>query len=496
MLKSSNLGARSIFSRLYWKIATIFLLLLTALAAIYVYLTAYSAQRYFEATHQRLNREVAAHIVKFMAPFQNGKVNKKEAERIFFNVMVTNPSVEVYLLDTAGHILTYQAPAGKVKLKQVSLKPIEQFIQAEGQIFIRGDDPRHANIQKIFSAAKVQQGQRIAGYIYVVLTSEEYISETQLLFKSHVLRLGGVTITITLVAALIIGLLAFWVITKNLNQIIQTVKKFREGDWHARIPFKAKGELGELAGTFNEMADTLLRNVEEASRTEKIRRELIGNISHDLRTPLAAVHGYAETMLMKKDTLTPEERNHFTSVILHSSERLKKLVDALFELSKLEARDIQIHAEPFVMAELMQEAFSEFTISAQHKGIRLSCESCENSAQVYADIGLMERVLQNLLDNAIKYTPTGGTVTLQLTRQPQGLEISVTDSGPGIPETMLPYLFDHYQQLSRGNTEGAGLGLVIVKKILELHQTQIHVKSKVGQGTRFWFQLPYYQPLV
>jgi signal transduction histidine kinase len=494
MKKSGNLGARSFFNRLYWKIAVIFMVLLTVLAAIYVYLTAYSAQRYFEATHQRLNREVAAHIVKFMVPFRNGKVNQKEAERIFFNVMVTNPSVEVYLLDTAGIILTYKAPAEKVKLKRVSLQPIRQFIQEEGQLFIRGDDPRHANIRKIFSAAKVQQGQRLVGYIYVVLTSEEYVSETALLFKSHVLRLGGLTVMITLVAALAIGLLAFWIITRNLNQIIQTVKRFREGDWNARIPFKSKGELGELAGTFNEMADTILRNVEEARRTEKLRRELIGNISHDLRTPLAAVHGYAETMLMKKDTLTAEERNHYTSVILHSSDRLKKLVDALFELSKLEAKDIQIHAEPFVMAELMQEAFSEFTIAAQHKGVRLSCESCENTAQVYADIGLMERVLQNLLDNAIKYTPAGGTVTLQLTCQPRLLEISVTDSGPGIPETMLPYLFDHYQQLSLGNKEGAGLGLVIVKKILELHQTQIFVKSKVGQGSRFWFQLPYYQP--
>jgi signal transduction histidine kinase len=311
-----------------------------------------------------------------------------------------------------------------------------------------------------------------------------------------VLRLGLLATTITLVAALAIGLLAFWVITKNLNQIIQTVKQFREGDWHARIPFKATGDLGELAGTFNEMADTLLRNTEELNRTEQLRRELIGNISHDLRTPLAAVHGYAETMLMKKDTLTAEERNRYTSVILQSSERLKKLVDALFELSKLEAKEIQAHPEPFVIAELLQEAYLEFIITAQHKGIKLLCEMCEDPSRVYADIGLLERVLQNLLDNAIKYTPAGGTVTLQLTRQQRVLEISVTDSGPGIPETMLPYLFDHYQRLSRANTDGAGLGLVIVKKILELHQTQIFVRTKLGQGTRFWFQLPYYQPPV
>lgn len=496
MAKSSKLEANSFISRLYWKIAIIFLLLLTVLAIIYVYLTAYSAQRYFEATHQRLNREVAAHIVEFMMPFQNGKVKQKEAERIFFNVMVTNPSVEVYLLDTVGNILAYHAPAGKIKLKRINLQRVKQFINARGQLFIRGDDPRHPQAQKIFSVAKVQRGKRVWGYVYVVLTSEEYVAETKLLLESHVLRLGLLTMTITLVAALLIGLLAFWVITKNLNQIIQTVKQFREGDWHARIPLKPTGDLGELAKTFNEMADTLLRNVEELNRTEKLRRELIGNISHDLRTPLAAVHGYAETMLMKKDSLTNEERNHYTSVILQSSDSLKKLVDALFELSKLEANEIQAHPESFVIAELLQEAYSEFRITAQQKGIRLICEMCEDPSLVYADIGLLERVLQNLLDNAVKFTPAGGTVILQLTRQQGVLEISVTDSGPGIPETMLPYLFDHYQRLSRANAEGAGLGLVIVKKILELHQIQIFVRSTLGQGTRFWFQLPYYQSPV
>ena len=493
MTNPNNLGARSFFSSLYWKIALTFLLLLTVLAVIYVYLTAVSAQRYFEATHQRLNREVAAHIVKFMAPFQNGTVQQKQAKRIFFNVMVTNPSVEVYLLDTAGVILTYKAPAGKVKLQQVSLQPIQQFIRVQGELFIRGDDPRHPDIQKIFSAAPVLQGRRVVGYIYVVLTSEEYIAETELMFRSHVVRLSILTIAITLVAALVIGLLAFWIITRNLNQIIQTVKQFREGNWHARIPFKAKGELGELAATFNEMADTLLRNVEELNRTEKLRRELIGNISHDLRTPLAAVHGYAETMLMKKDTLTAAERNQYTSVILQSSERLKKLVAALFELSKLEAQEVQIHPEPFVLAELIQEAMHAFKITAQQKEINLGCVHCENPARVYADIGLLERVLQNLLDNALKYTPSGGTVTLELTQQPKLLEISVLDTGPGIPESLLPYLFDHYQRYSQAHSEGAGLGLVIVKKILELHHTQIFVTSKLGQGTRFWFQLPIYQ---
>lgn len=326
MTHSAFLTIRIVQS-LYWKISLTFLLILAILAFSYVFTTAFSAKRYFEATHQRFNNEVAAHIAKFMPPFVEDTINHTQAKRVFFNVMVMNPSVEVYLLNPGGNILSYYAPDKKIIRKKVSLTPILEFIKTKGSVFILGDDPKSNSAQKIFSAAKVEKNNALLGYIYVVLASEEYDSATGLLLQGHIFKLGTKTMLITLVAAFIVGLLAFRFLMQNLDKIMQTVKRFREGNLQARIEVNSRDELAILAHTFNEMADTLEKNLEELKTVEKLRRELIANVSHDLRTPIAAVHGYAETIVMKKDALSPAERDRYTNIILQSTEKLAKLVD-------------------------------------------------------------------------------------------------------------------------------------------------------------------------
>jgi signal transduction histidine kinase len=485
-----------IFKSLYWKISLTFLLILLVLAFAYVYATAFSAKLYFEATHQRLNREVASHIAKFMSPFVNKTItlNNTQTKRVFFNVMVMNPSAEVYLLNSQGNILSYFAPEKKIIREKVSLTPILKFINTKGSIFILGDDPKSSNAMKIFSAAKVEKNNVLLGYIYVVLASEEYDSATGLLLQSHIFKLGTKTMLITLVAAFVAGLLAFRFIMQNLDKIMQTVKGFREGNLQARIKVNSRDELAELAHTFNEMADTLEKNLEELKTVEKLRRELIANVSHDLRTPIAAVHGYAETIVMKKDSLSPAERDRYTNIILQSTENLAKLVDQLFELSKLETIERKPHLEVFNIAELVQEVYHQYLILAGQKKIAMYCSNCHNNFFTRADIGMMERVLQNLIDNAIKYTPKEGTIFIRLSSQDNQLEILVSNTGPGIPTAYLPHIFERYShKLTSGSTvppSGMGLGLVIVKRILDLHGFTIDVQTQPEQETHFRFQLP------
>jgi signal transduction histidine kinase len=486
-----------ILQSLYWKISFTFLLILAILAFSYVFMTAFSAKLYFEATHQRLNNEVAAHIAKFMPPFVNDTINHTQAKRVFFNVMVMNPSVEVYLLNTQGDILSFYAPDKKIIRKKVSLTPILEFIETKGSAFILGDDPKSNSAQKIFSAAKVEKNNALLGYIYVVLASEEYDSATGLLLQSHIFRLGTKTILITLVAAFIVGLLAFHFIMQNLDKIMQTVKGFRKGNLQARIKVNSRDELAVLAHTFNEMADTLEKNLEELKTVEKLRRELIANVSHDLRTPIAAVHGYAETIVMKKDTLSKEEREHYTNIILQSTEKLTKLVDQLFELSKLEALERKPRLELFNIAELVQEVYHQYLILAGQKKISMNCINCHDNTFVLADIGMMERVLQNLIDNAIKYTPQEGAISIRLSYQDNQLDIIVSNTGPGIPAAYLPHIFERYSPKSTNGPafppSGMGLGLVIVKKILDLHGFIIDVQTQPNGETHFCFQLPIVQ---
>lgn len=266
----------------------------------------------------------------------------------------------------------------------------------------------------------------------------------------------------------------------------------------ARIPSKPGDEINTLAVVFNEMADTIVGNIENLKSMENLRRELVGNVSHDLRTPLAVIHGYVETLMIKNQELDEKERNKYLKIVLEGTERLKKLVNELFELSKLEAHQVSPVKEPFPINELIQDISQKYQLIAKEKNISISAKSSESNLLVYADVGLIERVLQNLIDNAIKFTPEKGKISIEInqTDKVDAVEIKVSDTGKGIPQDQMPFVFDRYHigdkriSLDKNST---GLGLAIVKKILEIHDSKILLNSKINQGTTFSFQLPQYQ---
>jgi signal transduction histidine kinase len=228
---------------------------------------------------------------------------------------------------------------------------------------------------------------------------------------------------------------------------------------------------------------------------DNLRRELVANVSHDLRTPLAAVQGYIETILLKSESLSEEDRKKYMHTILSSTERLKKLVEELFELSKLEARETKPKPEAFSIAELVQDVQQKNQIIAESKKIDLKLNFPYDLPLVYADIGMMEKVLQNLIDNAIKFTPAGGSVTIRLQNFGNKIITFVKDSGSGIRKDDLKYIFDRYHKADNksSSNEGLGLGLAIVKKILEIHNIKINVESKEGEGTTFSFEIDVYK---
>lgn len=479
-------------SKLYWKIFGVFVLIILTLGGIYIFIASQTALSYFEETNQRLNASVAKEIADNTRPFVNGTVNKAEAEKRFKNVMNLNPAAEIYLLDKRGKILGYSAPDSAVKRSTIALEPVEKFIATNGTVFIEGDNPRRTDSKKEFSAARIVHNGVHEGYIYIILGGDKYESVTSGLMDSYKLRIALASVAFTVLAALLIGLVAFLFITRDLNKIISHVKEFQKGDWHKRIHLNSGGDLGLLASTFNSMADTIAENIENIKAMEQSRLELIANVSHDLRTPLAVIQGYAETMLIKRDELTENEKEHYTQVVVKSATKLKKLVDELFELSKLEAKVIVPHFEPFSIAELLLDNVLKYRILAEEKGITIHTNIPKDTRLVYADVGLIDRVLQNLIDNALKFTPPNGTVIAGLKQMDGHIEVSIADSGIGIPPEKIPHIFERYMHSDyKGNDKaGVGLGLAIIKKILELHNTSVNVKSKVEEGSIFYFVLP------
>src|SRR5688572_20123027 len=464
---------------LFWRISILFFLILVLLGVIYTVITISMAKRYSDETTQRLNAHVASHMLLEVNPFVNGKVNEEALGKIMHSMMAVNPSLEVYLLNPQGKILSFVVLDKKVKLQYISVEPIQTFLEKEGKSLIYGDDPRNPGKTKIFSATAVYENGKHLGYVYMILASEESENIGTALHESYLLKIGVRSFVLTFVAAFIISMLILWLLMKSLRDIIQTVRKFSEGDLKPRIPVRSKGELADLSITVNTMADTILRNMDELKEVDKLRRDLIANISHDIRTPISIIHGYIETLIMKQGSLDAQKQQEYLQTIMKSTERLKRSMTDLFELSKLDSRQITLTIQLFFLLDLLQDLNRKYKLLAQERNIALETELPSKMPLVCADIALIERVLQNLIDNAFNYTPEKGKVKIKMEERSNKVNISVINTGPGIASEELPKIFDRYYKVEKNNSNrGTGLGLAIVKNILEIHHTDIQVFSE------------------
>lgn len=482
------------FNRLYWQISAIFLLILIVFTTITLYIAVNSARNYSVEVNQKLNWDLAKTTVNVIKPnFKNGKVNKDAVEDIVHSLMAINPSVEVYLLDPAGKILSYVAPEKVVKLENVSLVPIREFLNDKQHIIIYGDDPRNPGEKKTFSAAEVKEDGKLKGYVYIVLASQEYVSAAQMVMGSYILGLSIRSVIAILIITAVVGLLAIWLITKKLNVIVTGIRQFKAGNLKARITVKNNNELDTIGLVFNEMADTISKNIQELKETDEFRKELISNVSHDLRTPVASIQGYAETLILKKESIDATEQLKYLQIIYASCDKLKKLVSELFELSKLQTNQVKLNPEPFSIAELVSDIANKYRIISQKKGISMNTFIPTDLPMIEADLLLIDRVLQNLIDNAIKFCKEGDYININIRPDAPGkISINIADTGEGIHPDELPYIFERYYK-GKKYSESTGLGLAIVKKIIDLHKTDINVMSQPGKGTSFTFQLPVFQ---
>jgi len=224
-----------------------------------------------------------------------------------------------------------------------------------------------------------------------------------------------------------------------------------------------------------------------------LRGDLIANVSHDLRTPLALLRGYLETLLMKEDSLTAKRRRTYLEIAARQSKHLSTLVSELFELARLDFKGFQISPETFQLGELAQDVLKKFELAGEKKGISLEAEIRPALPFVRGDIGLIERVLDNLIDNAFKYTPAGGKISLSLVPKDGQVEVKVSDTGTGIPADEIPHIFERFYRADKSRTaysQGAGLGLAIAQRIVNLHGSEIAVESTPKAGTSFSFALP------
>ena len=496
---------------LFAKLSFALFLVVTLLGSGFFLIERYSTQSYYEEITQRLNSSIAMYVTGERQLMENFVVNSEALSLLAQQAMVINPTVEVFLLDTQGNILAHPFPPESIVQNRVDLSPVKALIDGNVDMPLRGTDPRNQDREKIFSAFPVMHNEVLQGYLYAVLGGAKYDELANAVRDSYVQRISAGALLAIVLAAFLIGLLVFWLFTRRLSLLTTRVKAFTDSGFGENTQGLEPGtslpelnkypshsddkadEIGQLEFAFSAMANKLYEQFENLKKTDQLRRELVSNVSHDLRTPLASMHGYVETLLIKNDELSSQERREYLEIARKHTQRLGELIGDLFELSKLDAASIHPNLEAFSLAELLHDTVSEFGLDAKKRGIDLSVEAPDAPSIVYADIGLLQRVLENLIRNALKFTPVGGRIRIRLEKKPGAVAVAIEDTGCGIAEEDLEHVFDRFyraENATQESTHNAGLGLAIVRKILDLHGSRITVSSQLDQGTCFEFDLP------
>ena len=352
----------------------------------------------------------------------------------------------------------------------------------KGESAVREEFDKRINEMMVLATAPIYDKN---GGVEGVLLLRVPVFGLQRAFREALEVFGG-----CLVLALILALAAAWFLslkfTRPLNIMKDTAEKLAAGDYTARCYIQQNDEIGELAATLDGMAGRLEEADRETKQTEKIRKEFIANISHELRTPVTVVRGSLEA-LRDKVVTEPAEVERYYDTMYDETLFLQRLINDLLDLSRLQNVDFPIDKEPLNFCEVIQSAVRSARHLAREKNITLECEMDTPVYKMTGDFGRLNQMLMIFLDNAVKFSPENGRVEIKLANR----RLTVTDHGPGIKKEDLLHVFDRfYKTRGENNKSGSGLGLAIAREIAERHVIALSMQSEYGKGATAVMELP------
>ncbi|MEW6424407.1 MAG: ATP-binding protein [Bacillota bacterium] len=366
---------------------------------------------------------------------------------------------------------------------------VEKVFQGE-RVVTRGHNP-FFDAEVLVAGVPLQRDGQVAGALFIHAPVAPLAANLKALQQ-----VGLYALFAGALAATVLALLLSRRLTGPLIQMNQVARAMAAGDFGRRCELRSEDELNVLAGSLNTLSEKLQEKIAALERVDRNRREFVANVSHELRTPLTIIQGYAEAV---QDGLARREgrEDEYLQNILEEVQRLRRLVDDLLDLGRMEAGRVKLKREPVNLALLARRVVDRFTPVAKEKGIVISCVTAEGLPPAAGDADRLEQVLINLVDNAVRYTPAGGEIGVKAEfspgRVPRRLLVTVRDAGPGIPEDELPLIWERFYKADKARQRegaGSGLGLAIARQIIELHGGTIEVRSRPGEGTSFAFTLP------
>jgi signal transduction histidine kinase len=381
----------------------------------------------------------------------------------------------IVLVDSMGGEDVGRDLSGVEEVAQaLSGRPGKAIRLAESRIGIGG--------RTMYVAVSISVDGQVVGAVYLSQSMSDLLAVIYDLRWRLVISAG-----VAAVVASTAGLLLSRALTRPIQQLTLAADEVARGDLERQVPVRSADEIGRLGQAFNHM-------IAQLRATERMRTDFVSNVSHELRTPLTAVKGLVETL---RDGAVDDRqvRDRFLATIEDETDRLIRLVNDLLVLSKADSQALKLKQEPLDVRDLVERSVHKLAPQVEEKGILVEVSASEEPQWVLADADRIEQVLVNLLDNAIKYSPEGGRITVAIDDggAPGLVSVAVRDEGVGIPVGDLPRVFERFYRVDRARSRdggGSGLGLSIAKAIVEAHGGEITLRSEEGQGTTVYFTLP------
>ena len=384
------------------------------------------------------------------------------------DIVVINADEEILALSTSANFLFSENPLPKHMLETVLRGQSIKLLSEVGGIY---------NSSAVVVGQPIEYQGEIIGGVFCLLPTP-YVDE----LRYDVLKLILAAMVITFLVASILSILFAKTIASPIKQISKAAKAISGGDFQQRLSITTKDEIGELAQNFNHMAESL-QNLED------MRSSFIANVSHELRTPMTIILGFLDGIL--DGTIPPQQHAEYLTIVINEVKRLSRLVSDLLDLARIESGSKPLNLVNYNINEQIRLSILRFENKINEKDIHVEVEFSQEEIIVEADGDAIERVITNLIDNAVKFINPHGTLKLSVETKNNFAYISVQNTGDGIPENELKYIWDRFYKTdkSRRNKTGAGLGLYIVKNLIKQHGGNIWAESVVGEYTRFIFTL-------